>query len=84
MVYVEVIGFLAGILTTIAFIPQVIKVWKTKSTKDISLIMFIVLCTGIFLWLVYGILISSLPVILANIVTFILALIILIFKIKYK
>ena len=83
MAYVEIVGFAAGILTTIAFLPQVIKIWKTKSTKDISLGMFITFTTGIFLWLIYGILINSPPIILANIVTFILSLTILVFKIRY-
>ena len=80
----NIIGFSAAISTTIAFVPQVIKTIKTKSVKDISLIMYIIFTTGIFLWLVYGILINSKPVILANIVTFILALIVLMLKIKYK
>ena len=84
MAYAEFIGFAAGTLTSLAFLPQVIKVWKTKSTKDISLIMFIVLCIGAFLWFIYGIIINSLPVILANAITFVLAIIILIFKIRYK
>ena len=83
MSYVELVGFAAGILTTIALLPQVIKIWKTKSTKDISLGMFITFTTGIFLWLIYGILINSTPIILANIVTFILSLTILVFKIRY-
>lgn len=81
---IEILGFIAATLTTIAFIPQVIKIWRTKSTKDISLGMFIMFCTGILLWLFYGIFIKSLPVIFANIFTLILALIILFFKIRYK
>jgi len=79
-----VLGFLAGTLTTISFLPQVIKTWKTKSAGDISLWMFVVLATGILIWLIYGILINSLPVILANAISFILALIIIIFKIRYR
>jgi MtN3 and saliva related transmembrane protein len=81
---VTLIGLIAGTLATISFVPQVIKVWKTKSTRDISLGMFVLFCTGVFLWLVYGLMINSLPVILANAVTFILASVILYFKIKYK
>ncbi|MAH32819.1 hypothetical protein CL615_00330 [archaeon] len=84
MGYIETIGFTAAALTTIAFLPQVIKAWKSKHTKDISLIMFIVLTIGIFLWVVYGFLILSMPVIAANVVTFVLALTILILKLKYK
>lgn len=81
---VTIIGLLAGSLTTIAFLPQVIKTWKTKSTKDVSLIMFLTFCTGVSLWIVYGFLEKDLPVLMANIVTFLLASIILGFKLKYK
>jgi MtN3 and saliva related transmembrane protein len=84
MDYVTIIGFTAATLTTIAFFPQVIKVWKTRETKDLSLVMFIILCTGVFLWIMYGILIKSLPVLIANISVFIMTLIILILKMKYK
>ena len=83
MNYVTILGFVAGTLTTAAFIPQVIKIWKTRSTKDISLGMFIILCTGLFLWVVYGILIKSLPVVAANAVSLVLALSILVLKIKH-
>lgn len=79
-----ILGYVAGTLTTIAFLPQVIQTWKTKSTKDISLVMFVTFCTGVFLWLIYGFLIGSYPVIIANIATFLLAMIILSLKIKYK
>ena len=65
------IGFFAALCTTIAFLPQALKVWKTKSTKDISLYMFIIFTIGVFSWLVYGIIISDLPIILANVVTLI-------------
>ena len=67
-----------------AFLPQVIKIWRSKSTKDVSLGMLVMLCVGVFLWLVYGIYINALPVILANLETFVLALIILVLKIKYQ
>lgn len=79
-----ILGYVAGTLTTIAFLPQVIQTWKTKSTKDISLGMFVSFCTGVFLWLIYGILIDSYPVIITNVATLALALIILSLKIKYK
>ncbi|MAV06013.1 MAG: hypothetical protein CMI71_03385 [Candidatus Pelagibacter sp.] len=78
------IGFLAAFCTTIAFVPQALKVWKTRSTKDISLYMFIIFTFGVFSWLLYGIIISDLPIILANAVTLILSLFILVFKLKYK
>ena len=78
------IGLLAGSLTTIAFLPQAIKTWKTKSTRDVSLGMFVTFCTGVLLWIVYGLLVEDLPVLMTNIVTFILASTILWFKLKYK
>ena len=81
---IKYIGFLAAFCTTFAFFPQAVKVWKTKSTKDISLHMFIIFTIGIFSWLVYGFAISDIPLILANSVTFLLSLFILIYKIKYK
>jgi MtN3 and saliva related transmembrane protein len=79
-----IIGLVAGTLTTISFVPQLIKAWQTKSTTDISMAMYLIICTGIFLWLVYGILISSLPVILANGVTLTIALLILLLKLRYR
>jgi len=81
---VEIIGLIAALLTTSSFLPQVIRVWKTKSTKDISLTMYINMFIGVGLWLVYGIAIDSLSVILANSVTIVLVLSILYFKLKYK
>ncbi len=84
MDFINVIGIVAGTLTTIAFVPQLIQVVKTKSTKDISLIMFIVFSMGVSCWLVYGILIYSWPVIIANAIVFVLALVILSYKIRYK
>lgn len=79
-----IIGLVAGTLTTASFVPQLVKAWKTKSTTDISLAMYLIICTGIFLWLVYGILIGSLPVILANGVTLTIALLILLLKLRYR
>ncbi len=84
MEIITVIGLLAGTFTTISFLPQVIKTWKTRSTRDVSLGMFSLFCTGVFLWLIYGILVGDLPIIITNIVTFVLAATILWFKLKYK
>jgi MtN3 and saliva related transmembrane protein len=84
MNYITVLGLAAAVLTVIAFFPQLMKTWKTKSTKDISLGMFSAFCVGVLLWFVYGISISDLPVTIANLLTFIQALIILMFKLKYK
>lgn len=83
MDFVNLLGLLAGTLTTIAFLPQVLKTWKSKSAKDISLGMFLCFSTGVFFWLIYGIFIQSFPVIAANAVTFVLAFTILVFKFKY-
>ncbi len=84
MVSGEILGTLAAILTTVAFIPQVVQVWKTKQTKDISLGMFSLFSVGVFLWFLYGIVLMKWPMIIANGIVFILASIILGFKIKYK
>jgi MtN3 and saliva related transmembrane protein len=81
---VTALGIAAGALTTIAFLPQVIKAWQSRSTRDISLVMFLTLCTGVVLWLVYSILIGDLPLILANGVTLCLAGTILALKLRYK
>ncbi|HDI02539.1 MAG TPA: hypothetical protein ENF95_00210 [Candidatus Aenigmarchaeota archaeon] len=79
-----VIGLMEGAITTASFLPQVIKIWKTKSTRDLSLGMFIFISLGMGLWIVYGLLINSLPVIVANLVSLALCLTIIAFKIKYK
>lgn len=80
--FVEIIGLIAGACTTGAFLPQVFHVLRTKSTKDISLHMYIILCTGVGLWMVYGLFNSAISLILANSVTFLLAFTILVLKIK--
>ena len=82
--FLTYIGFFAAFCTTIAFLPQAIKVYKTKSTKDISLYMFLIFTIGVLSWLIYGFIINDWPVILANAVTLILSFFILIYKLKYK
>lgn len=82
--YITTLGLIAGVLTTIAYLPQLIKTWKSKSAHDLSWTMLIVLCTGIILWLVYGVYVHDIPIIAANIVTFIFASMILTLKIRYK
>ena len=84
MDYITIMGLVAATLTVIAFFPQLMKVWKTKSTKDISLGMFSIFCVAVFLWFVYGILIKDTPVTIANFLVFIQAFIIVVFKVKYK
>src|SRR3954452_8449350 len=79
----ELIGMIAGMLTTIAFLPQAIKIWRSKSAKDVSLAMFVCLCTGVVLWVIYGFMLGAFPVILANVVTLCIAATILVFKIRY-
>jgi len=69
----SVIGSIAGICTTLAFVPQVIKIRRTKSTNDISLAMFLIFCIGVGLWLIYGFMQSDMPIILANAMTLVLA-----------
>ncbi|MGI9550563.1 MAG: SemiSWEET family sugar transporter [Aurantibacter sp.] len=84
MDYIEIIGLAAATITTAGFVPQVNKIWKEKSTKDISLSMYLLLSVGLTLWLIYGFYIESLPVILANGITLLLVLSIIFLKLKYK
>jgi MtN3 and saliva related transmembrane protein len=81
---IEIVGLIAGVLTTIAYLPQVRKTWKTKSVKELSLTMYLVMFVGVMLWLTYGILIDSISIILANIVTGILTSLLIYLKLKYK
>jgi MtN3 and saliva related transmembrane protein len=81
---VVIIGYIAGALTTISFVPQVIRTWKLKETKDFSLVMLLLFAAGMLLWTAYGISINSIPIIAANIVTFGLVLILLWMKVKYQ
>ena len=84
MTLINIIGLLAAFSTTVSFLPQAVKTIRTKNTSGISLSMYAVFTTGTLLWLIYGIMLPSFPVALANGVTFILALIILVYKLKYK
>jgi MtN3 and saliva related transmembrane protein len=80
---VGMIGVSAGTLTTIAFLPQVVKAWRTRSTRDVSLNMYLVLFIGIALWLLYGVLRADPPLILANAVTLLLAGAVLVLKLRH-
>ena len=80
----EIFGFVAALLTTIAFIPQLLKTWKTRSGNDVSTIMLILFIIGVFCWILYGLMISSVPILVANSITFILNSFILILKIHYE
>ena len=78
------VGLIAGALTTISFLPQVAKAWRSHSTHDLSLGMYLAFSGGVALWLVYGVMISSLPVILTNALTLALTTVILLLKLRYR
>jgi MtN3 and saliva related transmembrane protein len=79
----DLIGALAGALTTIAFIPQVWRVWQTRSARDLSLSMYLIFTAGVALWLVYGMALGALPIIVFNSVTLVLAVTVLAMKIRF-
>ncbi|MFZ2161214.1 MAG: SemiSWEET transporter [Sideroxyarcus sp.] len=79
----EWIGGIAATLTTCSFIPQVWRVWQTKHTKDISLLMYALFTTGVALWLAYGILLDAWPIIIANSITLLLAGMVLVLKLRF-
>ena len=80
----EFFGYLAAILTTAAFLPQLIKTIKTQKADDVSLITLIMFICGVFSWVIYGYLISSIPILTANVITFLLNFSILISKVSYS
>lgn len=80
----DLIGYFAACLTTSAFIPQAWLTWKHKKAEGISLGMYVILVSGVLLWLTYGILLQAWPIILANLITLLLALFILAMKLLYK
>lgn len=80
---ITIVGFIAGTLTTLSFLVQVLRTLKHRSTKDISMGMYLLFCAGVALWLIYGILIHSWPVIIANVVTLVLSGSVLLMKIKF-
>jgi len=84
IIYIEFFGYFAAILTTLAFIPQLIKTLKTKKAEDVSLTTLIMFLTGVAAWIIYGIQISSKPIFTANIITFLLNFLILVFKLIYS
>ncbi|MEH2055723.1 MAG: SemiSWEET transporter [Nostoc sp.] len=84
MDFVTILGLFAASITTVSFLPQMIKIWQNQSAKDVSFVMLICFNTGVFLWLIYGIILKQLPIILANAVTLFFNLIILWLKIKYR
>jgi MtN3 and saliva related transmembrane protein len=83
MTITTIIGLVAAFCTTVAFVPQVVRTWKNRSTADLSLGMYAFYAVGIFAWLVYGVLIRDLPLIASNAVTLVLSLTMLGFKLRY-
>ena len=81
---IVLIGYIAGALTTISFVPQVVRAWKLKETRDLSLAMLVLFAAGILLWTCYGIWTGSLPIIVANVITFVLILVLLCLKLRYR
>jgi MtN3 and saliva related transmembrane protein len=79
----DILGFVAAVITTISFVPQVVRIYRSKSGRDISLWMMLLFALGITLWLIYGLLLMSLPIILANAVTLVLVMAILVLKLYY-
>ncbi|WP_035384107.1 SemiSWEET transporter [Ferriphaselus sp. R-1] len=83
MAPVDWIGSIAATLTTVAFVPQVWQVWRTRHTHDISLGMYAIFTCGVAMWLVYGLLLGAWPIIIANAITVLLAGAVLVMKLRY-
>ena len=81
---VTILGLVAGTLTTLSFLPQLLKAWKSRSTHDISIGMILLLAVGIMLWIFYGIVTADVPVIVANAVTLVFVSLILALKLRYR
>lgn len=84
MMFADILGYVAAVGTTGAFIPQAYKVFKTKKTDDLSTGTFLLLSTGVILWCIYGFLVNSLPIIMANGITFLMVFYILVIMVKQK
>ena len=83
MNWITLVGMVAGICTTLAFVPQVLQVYRSRSAKDISLGMYAIFLSGVVLWLIYGVMIDAKPIIVANAVTMILAGAVLLAKLRF-
>ncbi len=84
MASIEILGLVAGTITSITFLPQVVKIWQTKSAKDLSIMMLLLLMLGVVLWLIYGLVIMSAAIIYTNSMVLAMSLIMLYFKLKFK
>jgi MtN3 and saliva related transmembrane protein len=83
MTLTDLLGSIAAVLTTTSFIPQVWQVWRSRHTKDISLVMYIIFSFGVAMWLTYGLLLASWPIIIANAITLCLAGAVLVMKLRF-
>ena len=84
MAPIEILGLVAGTITSVTFLPQVIKIWQTKSAKDLSLMMLLLLMLGVVLWLIYGLVVMSAAIIYTNSMVLAMSLIMLYFKVRFK
>ena len=84
MAPIEILGLVAGTITSVTFLPQVIKIWQTKSAKDLSLMMLLLLMLGVVLWLIYGLVVMSTAIIYTNSMVLAMSLIMLYFKVRFK
>jgi MtN3 and saliva related transmembrane protein len=81
---ITVLGFMAGTLTTVSFVPQAHKAWRSKSCDDLSWGMLLFFTVGIFLWLVYGVMLHATPIVVTNSITLVLLLSIILMKTRYR
>jgi MtN3 and saliva related transmembrane protein len=81
---IDAIGSVAAFLTTVAVVPQVVKIWRSRSAKDISLSMYVVFTLGVAMWLVYGLLLGAVPIIVANCVTLLLAVLVIVMRLRWS
>jgi MtN3 and saliva related transmembrane protein len=84
MDHISVLGYLAGALTTLSLLPQVIKICRSRSARDISFVMYLFFVAGISLWVIYGIAINSMPVIIANTVSLCLGIAVIVLKCRFR
>ena len=84
MASIEILGLVAGTITSVTFLPQVVKIWQTKSARDLSLTMLLLLMLGVVLWLIYGLVVMSAAIIYTNSMVLAMSLIMLYFKLKFK
>ena len=84
MSFIQILGLAAGTITSITFLPQVIHIWKTKSAKDLSLMMLLLLILGVLMWLTYGLLVMDAAIIYTNSMVLAMSLILLYFKLRFK